>query len=238
MALSSSIRVGIDILSSALSITKAIVVQLGDAIASVVEGQGAEWWQQIGFASLPAEQVKGQQGAQALAIPMGDRFVVFASRDLRGAYLAGQLKPGEACVYAPGSQARSLYKVDGSSTHYTTDDTTPTGKTISQQMRPDGFTWIAPWGTLSWDAKGLRIKDASGAMLLLGPPASPPPGLLSNVKSCARLIADATEVLGNATCKIGIKGGVCAPIAVIPTGTPVVGTTGTANPSNGVMCSQ
>lgn len=216
--LSSLFKFGYDVLSTAIdTATNAISAQIGDVSAGVAEASEDEWWQHVGFASRPAKGVLGQGASQCIAITRSDRNAIIATRDARGFAIYGNLKDGETCVYAPASMARTFYKADGSVTHYTTADNTPEGEAIYWRMARDGFSWKAPWGTLIWDAQGLRATDASGAKLILAPAGSPG-APLSVVKSVAYISADSTTIEWNACGKIGLKGGTYVQCATVPTG--------------------
>lgn len=118
--LSSVFQVGLDILSTVRdAVTKTILANLGDVVSEQSESDEAEWWQHVGFASRPSAPNKlGRTAAQCVALRTGGRDAVIASRDLRGQALAGNLQPGETCIYAAGetgtAQARVLLKKDGS----------------------------------------------------------------------------------------------------------------------------
>jgi hypothetical protein len=113
------IQVGIDILTTTVDPkTKKILVQLGDVHRESTDTDNAELWQQTGFASRPPKPEAKKTAAQAAVFKAGDHDIVFATQDLRGLVLYGQLDHGETCVYAAGpdgtGQARALFKKDGS----------------------------------------------------------------------------------------------------------------------------
>lgn len=103
--------IGADILSSEISSNGAISVQYGDSVNEEVRGDGAEWWQHVGFASRPSNATSGSPSCQAVVIDQSDYPVVVASRDLRSASLAGQLGPGETAVYAAGPDGQGSPRV-------------------------------------------------------------------------------------------------------------------------------
>lgn len=117
---------------------KTILVQLGDAIEKVTEGELAEWWQHVGFISIASNPDPGKSAAETIAIRRRDRDMVIASRDQRGQLLKGELKPGETMVYAGGpdgtAQGRQLFKADGSITIYTRAGNSPTGGGMTIQV--------------------------------------------------------------------------------------------------------
>jgi hypothetical protein len=170
--LSGLIQVGYAILATTVSkATSKILVQLGD-MRGATDTDNAEWWQHIGFASRPSKAVKDKSAAQGVVVKGGDRDTCIASQDARGVELYGNLQDGETCVYAAGpdgtAQGRALFKGDGSVTLYTTADNTPDGLSVYFRVAPDGFEFVAPWGTLKFDGTGLHVLHASGASIDLG----------------------------------------------------------------------
>ena len=159
--------VGADILATTLDgQTKTIRAQLGNSTDGTVVSQSVEWWQHAGFASRPAKATKGGTSCQAIAIRTNDHDVIVATRDTRGTGIYGNLKDGETCVYAAGSQARTIYKADGSITHLTTSDNTPNGTTIAETLGPDGYHLTTPFGGLSIDATGVTLTAGQAAITL------------------------------------------------------------------------
>ncbi len=181
-SLGSLFHIGVDILNAVRStITNSILFQTGNAVTQQVESDGVESWQHAGFCSVPSNPVAGQSACQGIVIKRGDIDVCIATRDTRTNDRTGNLKAGETCVYASGhdgnSQGRTLYKNDGSITHYTTDTNTAEGKSVYSRTAkgvddatgaPDGFTWAAPWGTMKFDATGFHVVHVSGAEFHMG----------------------------------------------------------------------
>ncbi len=176
-ALGSLLRIGIDILSTALGsntdpdtgeTTGTLIAQTGNVVAGTTDDANAEWWQSVGFASRPPNPTAGKAACQGIAIRGdGDHDIVICSRDTRTNNIYGNLGPGETCVSASGvdgqAQAAVMLKGDGSVTLYTTDDNTPSGQAIFAMLHPTkGFMIVAPWGTLTFDQVGLRVKHQSG----------------------------------------------------------------------------
>lgn len=171
--LKSLIQVGFDVLNTSLdAVTGKILAQLGSVHGETVDSEQAEWWQQQGFVSRPPKPAPGKQATQAIVFRTGDYDIAFASQDLRGLDLYALLNYGEICAYAAGedglAQARSVWKKDGSINHYTTDTNTKDGTSVYERIAPDGISWVAPWGTLKFDATGFHINHSSGAQLSLG----------------------------------------------------------------------
>lgn len=161
--------IGKDILSSTLSSTGVLLAQIGDSISGVAESDNLEIWQHAGFASRPAVPTQGKSSCQAVILQQADHDLIIATRDTRGTTIYGQLKDGEACVYAPGAMGRVLFKKDGSVTRYTTDDNTDSGTSISDRLGPDGWTVTTPWGTVSLTAQGFTLSVEGGGAITITP---------------------------------------------------------------------
>lgn len=167
------IKVGLDVLTSSVDkVTGKILVQLGSVTEQTSDGGGVEWWQHVGFASRPPKPDAKKKAAQAFVLATGDRDVCVASQDTRCLDQYGNLDFGEFCAYAPGedakAQGRVIGKKDGSVTVFTTDTNTKAGRSVYFRTAPDGFLWVAPWGTLRFDASGFHLLHSSGASINLG----------------------------------------------------------------------
>lgn len=98
-------------------------LQLGDNTAEKAFSDGAELWQQTGFASRPAKATPGQAAPQALVLVRGGRDVVYATRDVRAP--GPQLRPGEVSIFTTGEsgtggQGRVLIRNNGDIEIYST----------------------------------------------------------------------------------------------------------------------
>lgn len=163
----------LDVLRTSVSAkTSRILAQIGSVAGRTVDGVNAEWWQHVGFRSRPGKPVAGKESARAVVVRRGNVDAVIASEDDRGTELEGNLKEGETIVYAGGedgtAQGRVIIKQDGSVTMFTTADNTGAGQSVYFRAAPDGFMWVAPWGTLRFDALGFHLLHASGASINLG----------------------------------------------------------------------
>lgn len=166
--LSQLFAVGIDVLRTVINGATGIVsAQLGSVASESVDTTDAEWWQHVGFISRPAAATAKQSACQAVTIRRGDRDVIVATRDLRGITLAGQLKDGETCIYAPGAdgsaQGRILLKADGSVSVYSRTDGAAKGMVISVTPSSDTIAIVNAAGFgLIIDGNGVRLtaKDA------------------------------------------------------------------------------
>lgn len=165
-------HIGAAVLKTSIdSVKNTLLAQIGSVVESYVYSDRAEIWQSWGFSSRPSPPTAGKDAAECIAI-RGDRDRIIAGRDVRGQAIYGNLKDGETCVYATGAdgnaQGRLIVKQDGSATLFTTDSNDSTGNSVYFRVAPDGFTWVAPWGTMRFDATGFHVLHASGARLDLG----------------------------------------------------------------------
>lgn len=167
--------------------TGTLTCQLGNAITAQVVTEGAEFWFPPGFAARPSDvQTKPDDSAQAIAISRSDQDMVIATRDVRSQDIYGALKPGETCLYAPGSdtkgQARILLKTDGGINLYTTQ----ANAEGSQGM---GIFINAMNNTIS-------ILNASGAGIIIGDDGIQ---IVSKGGAAGFKVADKIELSGNVT---------------------------------------
>jgi hypothetical protein len=198
---------GFDVLNATVDpTTGAMLLQIGDSTAQTVDSDGCELWQQSGFASMPQAPVPGQSGCQGIAIKRGDRDLVFATRDVRAANIYGNLAMGETCVYAAGSQARTVYKADGSITHITTDDNTATGNSVLSRTTPTEERFWAPFGKRWHDVSGFHVRTWHGAKFDLGGLGLPAP--FNIYSSMAALSADVVHI-DAAVLSLGRDNGFC-----------------------------
>lgn len=160
-------------------------------------------------------------GAQAVAYVRNDQWIVLGTRDTRTQFTPGNLQPGETAVFATGSTAASLYKLDGSVTHMTTssDNSSQCYTSIS----PTGWSVVTPFGTLTLDANGFAVRLSNGASFVLG--GLNFPGPLSAVSSYAMLTAGTVTVPAS-TINLGNPGPegyqqVVYPLAPIVPGIPL-----------------
>ena len=167
--MATDVQVGFDILNTTVDkTTKKITCQLGSVVGKTVDTDGAEYWQQVGFASRPPKPDAGKEAAQAVSIKGGDRDTVIATQDLRGLKLYGSLEHGETCIYAAGEdgkgQARILLKKDGSVALYTLQGNDENGQSCTIQLLPSGEIHLAtPFGGISITDGKMTLLSASGA---------------------------------------------------------------------------
>jgi hypothetical protein len=172
-SLSGLVHVGLDILASSLNeATNRILVQTGDVVRNTTDSDGVEWWQHVGFVSRPPKPDAGKQAAQGVILKTSGRDVAIASVDQRGLALYGNLRDGETALYAAGAdglgQARVVLKDDGSINIYTTETNTEEGQAVFFRVATDAFEFVAPWGTLKFNATGLHVNTQAGAQFNMG----------------------------------------------------------------------
>ena len=208
--LRSLVRIGYDILTTTVNaVTGKILAQLGDVHHEDADTDNAEWWQHVGIASRPSKPEAGKQSAQAVCIKLADHDVCIASQDMRGLDLYGNLGFGETCVYAAGetgtSQARAVWRSDGSINLFTTDDNTADGNAVFFRVAKDGFYFVAPWGTMKFDSSGFHVNHRGGAQLSLGA-ISGMPTPLDQISSYVRMQAGSFNVNASAQSMGGSSG--------------------------------
>jgi hypothetical protein len=150
------------------SLNGSITINLGFAESGEMESEQAEVWGTPGIISvpnLPAKTNNNTDAAQAMYLKTTSQNIAFAFRDTRSQAIAGNINPGETCVYAPAGQARALFKADGTATLITTDDNTATGNNVEFTISPTGLYFKAPWGKITFDATGLHIANSTGARI-------------------------------------------------------------------------
>ncbi len=181
--LGNAIRFGAQILATTVADkSKLILAQIGDAALNFVETDAVEMWQHIGFVSRPSIPTDGKNAAEAIILTDSQYDKCIATRDARGAELAGNLGPGETCVYAPGadgkSQGRILLKDNGTVAIVTAKGNTKEGTTVIIQVEGDtgaismanefgGLTINEDGITLMCGASGLKL-GADGNVALMG----------------------------------------------------------------------
>lgn len=166
-----------------------ITLNLGVAESGEMQSQQAELWSVPGIISvpvLPTQATNNTDAAQVLYYNHPDQNIAFAMRDTRSQSIAGNINPGETCVYAPGGQARVLLKNDGTINMVTTSDNTPNGTNMQFSFGPAGWYVVMPWGKLSFDQAGFRVSNSSGASFNLMSTSDPTTGnaIMMSAGSC------------------------------------------------------
>jgi|SRR6185312_10070947 len=188
--------IGKDVLYAAINkVTGVVEVQLGDSVEGTADSDKAELWYPPGFVAIPAPPTKGQASCQAIAFQRGDHDAIVATRDTRNSSIYGKLKAGETCVFASIGQARTIYKADGSITHYTTADNSPGGVQHSVTLSPDGWKVVTQFGSITLDAAGITLTVGPAALVLT------PAGLAKLMGTQASMQGSIAAVAGTiATC--------------------------------------
>jgi hypothetical protein len=199
--LSSLFQIGVDLLRTTVDkVTNSITAQLGDVTTSSVYSNGAEWWQQIGFASRPSQPKAGQSAAQGITIRSSDQDICIASKDVRSQAIYGNLNDGETCLYAGGSdgnaQGRILIKQDGSINLVTTSDNTDKGKSVMLRVAPDEILMSNQFGAFVINKNGIQLRTTAGAIINLAD--------LNASQTSAAIVANQVVVQGGS---IAVQGG-------------------------------
>jgi len=172
MAAHNSIEVGADILNTTRNEeTKSILAQIGDVEAETVSADNVEMWSLPGFASRPQKAEPGKSACQGLVLNEGGSGICFATKDLRGQEIAGNLKEGETCLYAPGAdgtgQARVLLKGDSSMALFTRASATAKGMGLFLYAKEDAIRLLNAAGNgLIIDNTGVYLVAGSQALKL------------------------------------------------------------------------
>jgi hypothetical protein len=112
------------------------------------------------------------QGCTVLYALEGGKGHAWLCSDPRVTPLLPALRPGESLMYAAGGQFIRLHATDGDTpgaiTLFTSDDGTVNGQNVYLQVARDALRFVAPWGTITFDASGFHLVTDSGARLDLG----------------------------------------------------------------------
>jgi hypothetical protein len=176
---------------------------------------GMDAWQlshTYGFLSRPLDpEPDGGKGCSAFYYRKGTaEGFAWLANDPRIQDLLPESLPGESFQYGPKGQFIRCHP-DGKISIFTTDDATPNGKSVFQQVAPSGFTRVAPWGRETFDANGFHLKHVSGARIDLGAIAGFPPPL-DALNTYFTVSAQMVRIEG-ATVSIGPAGGAGMPAA-------------------------
>lgn len=195
--------IGVDILCTTVDpATGVLSGQTGDSTTQTPDSDKSEWWQHTGFTSRPATPSVGNASCQGIVLKQNDRDQIIATRDTRGTAILGNLADGETCVYASGSQARTVYKTDGSITSVTTDDNTPTGNSVFIRVDPKAISAFSPLVDFTGDAMGWRFTTWQGARFTMTGLGLPAPFNALGLNSSIDLSAD-TITLDAAVLQLG-----------------------------------
>lgn len=108
------------------------------------------------------------QSTQTLWAYEGSRGHGIALEDPRVVPTLPQIRPGESLWYGAAGQFGRMH-ADGSITFMTTDQGgSALGRNIFLRLKPTGFTLVAPWGKMTFDATGWHVLTSGGARIDMG----------------------------------------------------------------------
>lgn len=140
----------------------------------------------------------------------GSENFAWLANDPRVQELLPEILPGESFQYGAKGQFVRCHP-DGKISIFTTDDATPNGKSVYQQIAPTGFTRVAPWGRETFDANGFHLKHVSNARIDVGAIGGLP-APLDALSSYVTLSAMMVRIEGSVV-SIGPAGGAGMPAA-------------------------
>jgi len=162
------------------------------------------------MANPPEPDANGAFSCLTLVGWDGDIPHAWLCSDPRSRVVLPILKKGETLLYGCAGNFVRMH-ADGRISIFTTDDNTPNGKTISLQVKPDGFLFSAPWGKITFDATGFHVLHSSGAAFDLGAigglPA-PLDAIGSYIKLTAGMVQREATIIAD-----GTAAGVAEPVA-------------------------
>lgn len=183
-----------------------ITCQTGDVISGEVYDPSAVVMQHHGLMSMGAPAVPGVSAPEGQVLETGAGHIVMAGRSVRSGAIAGMIQMGETCCFADGSQASTLYKLDGSIIDFTTHDNTAAGRSVFSRTFPGGWETVNPWGRVRLDKTGFHAQHASGSRIDFGSVS----GLPSPIDALASYLSlqAATVRINGSLVSIGPDGGV------------------------------
>jgi hypothetical protein len=137
-----------DVLSATVdSTTGTITYQTGVGVKSKQSvAQSAEVWSVPGVLAIPPNIASGAQDApQGLFLNRGDRDICFAQRHVTTQTLAGNLGPGDTCIFAAGADATGQPRIllkgsDNTINIFTNKGNTADGTTLGAFIDGDADT--------------------------------------------------------------------------------------------------
>lgn len=211
--------------------TGMVTYQTGDVHSGEVYDDAVVAMQAHGLISMPAPPAPGLSAPEAIVLKTGGSDIAIAGRSVRSGEIAGLVKMGESCVFADGSRASTLYKLDGSITNYTTHDNSVAGRSVYTSTSPDGFDCSTPWarftvGSLGVHAHCVRSDGSSGAYFDFGSVAGLP-APFDSMGTYLAMGANLVRVEGG-TIILGTDAGAVEPVAKATTLVAVLATLATA----------
>lgn len=153
---------GSDSTEGAVQIATAALRRAGEEEGS--DGEDAEIWSHYGVSYRPPDP-SDDKSTQALTLEVAGRPVIFATRDVRGADIHGDLNAGDVALWSIGKVCLRL-NADGSISMFKQGATVDSAVAIGD----DGaITLLNEWGVVQLGSDGFSVTLASGQMLSLGP---------------------------------------------------------------------
>lgn len=158
----------------------------------------------FGFMSRPPDPEVGAEGlpskgCKALVAYDGDEGFVLPLSDQATVASLPILQKGESQIYASGgSNPFCRATIKGEVTRMTTHDNTPDGRLIYDQIGPDGYELVTPWGTMRLGPYGFHVSMFGGRCGLgVGAGSAPEPLASLGVDSYAYMKAAVVDAVGN-----------------------------------------
>lgn len=211
------------------AVNGSVTVNLGYAESGELQSSQAEVWGVTGILSVPAlpeKTANNTDAAQCLYYNRSGQNIAFAFRDTRSQAQAGNINPGETCIYSPIGAGRALFKVDGSVTLVTTSDNTAEGDNLTFTLSPTGVYFKAPFGKMTFDATGFHVANSTGARIDLMSAAAPGP--LAALVGNSINITTSSFTVNSGSINLGPQTGINLPAVygvtpVVSPGIPILG---------------
>jgi hypothetical protein len=205
--------ISVDTTSPAVVDTKSISLQLGNASTGESYGTTAQLFNPFGIYSIPLPSVLGKPGTQVLSWVRNDESYSFAGRDINTQKNPGNIKPGETAVYATGSQAKALFKNDGSINLLTTSDNTESGYTVGQTITGSKITLQTAKCSLTLDDNvGITLTVGTAALTLTFEGIATLMGQVANVQGSLANISGSVATFVGQGCPATCIGSAAQPV--------------------------
>ena len=130
-------------------------------VPAVTDETGQAWpASEIARALCDCSLTRAVIGAESETLDLGRDSRLFKRRHWLALYAAG---------VDGNSQGRIVIKDNGAISLYTTDTNKKDGTAVFLRIAPDGFEFVAPWGSLKFDATGFFVKTKTGERIEMGP---------------------------------------------------------------------
>jgi len=217
----SDIVIGQQLLSYTLGEqNNSVLVNIGDILSGDSEAAYCQYYQQVGFCSLPPAPIPGVSAAEVLLLKHDDgRKIVFGTRHPTSQAMYANMSPGDTIMYGAGSDGNSKTRIKCAGATKTVALMTSDGTSdVQMAISATAWTFFAPFGKFIFDATGLHVTTIDGASFHLGSVSGLPtiPGV--NLNSMCTINADIVRINGNIT-KLG-AGTTYAPMIISTVGSP------------------